>query len=322
MKEEKYITGVIILNYNNYNDTINCINSIEKYNTAPIKYIIVDNGSSNLNSVKELDSFLYCKFPREYTKVYDGAITNTLSHVTLLISSTNDGYAKGNNKGLNLAYNDNEIKSILILNNDILFVEDIIPYLLESYYYRLNKVAILSPILYKRNQVDLEIHCARKNVSITEAMKNNFLHYYYLLIKSNEVKRNKHRYLLYNGIPNMEFFKVEMPSGSCMFIDKQLFHSIGFFDPNTFLYWEENILYKKTCREGLDNYVSTKVKCVHLGGSSTSKSPSKFIINCGIESSLYYFKNYSGCSKISYLIFKFSCLFFKYSYKIQKMFFK
>lgn len=51
--------GIVILNYNNYNDTINCINSIEKYNTASIKYIIVDNGSTNPNSVKELDYF--CK---------------------------------------------------------------------------------------------------------------------------------------------------------------------------------------------------------------------------------------------------------------------
>lgn len=316
------VIGIIILNYNNYIDTINCIDSIEEYNTAPIKYIIVDNGSSNPNAVKELDKYLHNKFLESYTKIDDSQTTNILSHVTFLISSTNDGYAKGNNKGLDLAYKDNEIKSILILNNDILFVEDIIPYLYKTYYNTLDKVAILSPILYKKNQIDIEIHCARRNITLLEAVKSNLLHYYYLFIKSNEVKRNKHRYLLYNGIPNTEFIEVEMPSGSCMFIDKQLFKSIGSFDPNTFLYWEENILYKKTSKIGLNNYITTKVKCIHLGGSSISKSPSKFIVNCGIESSLYYFKNYSGCSRISYLIFKLSCLFFKYSYIIQKFIIK
>lgn len=39
-------TAIIILNYNNYEDTINCIESIEKYNTADIKYVIVDNNSN------------------------------------------------------------------------------------------------------------------------------------------------------------------------------------------------------------------------------------------------------------------------------------
>ncbi len=312
------ITGIIILNYNNYNDTINCINSIELYNTAPVKYIIVDNGSTNPNTIKELDKFLRYKFSESYSKIYDNQVTNILSHVTLLISSTNDGYAKGNNKGLELAYRDNEIKSILVLNNDILFVENIIPYLYESYYSRLDKVAILSPILYQKDQKNIDLTCARKNTSISEAIKHNLLHYYYLFTNNNEIKRNKHRYLLYNGIPNTEFIEVEMPSGSCMFIDKQLFQSIGSFDPNTFLYWEENILYKKTSQIGRNNYVSTKVKCIHLGASTISRTPSIFIVNCGIKSCLYYFKNYSGCSKISFLILKFSCLLFKNLYRIQK----
>ena len=39
-------TALIILNFNNYEDTINCIESVEKYNTAPVKLIIVDNAST------------------------------------------------------------------------------------------------------------------------------------------------------------------------------------------------------------------------------------------------------------------------------------
>ena len=314
--------GIVILNYNNYNDTINCINSIEKYNTASIKYIIVDNGSTNPNSVKELDYFLQNKFTDKYAKIYENQKTSILPYVTLLISTTNDGYAKGNNKGLELAYSDNDIKSILILNNDTLFIEDIIPYLYESYYHRLTKVAILSPILYKKNLSKIEIHCARNNITISEAIKKNLLYYYYLVTGKDEVTRNKHRYLLYKGVPNKEFLEVEMPSGSCMFIDKLLFKVIGSFDPNTFLYWEENILFIKTKKIGLTNYISTKIRCIHLGGSSTSKSPSMFIVNCGIESSLYYFKNYSGCSKFSYLLYKASCIFFKSLYTLQKKIYK
>lgn len=72
-----------------------------------------------------------------------------LTYVTFLISKTNDGYAKGNNKGLKLADLDDDIENILILNNDVLFVQDIIPELINGLK-NLNKAGIVSPVLYKK----------------------------------------------------------------------------------------------------------------------------------------------------------------------------
>ena len=40
-------TGIVILNFNNAAATIDCIRSIEKFNTAPVKYYVVDNGLRN-----------------------------------------------------------------------------------------------------------------------------------------------------------------------------------------------------------------------------------------------------------------------------------
>lgn len=45
------------MNYNNSYDTINCIKSVLNYNTYPVKFIVVDNGSPNLNVIEELDFF-------------------------------------------------------------------------------------------------------------------------------------------------------------------------------------------------------------------------------------------------------------------------
>ena len=50
-------TAIVILNYNTASDTIGCINSIEAHNTAPVKYIVVDNGSSDEKEIKLLDDF-------------------------------------------------------------------------------------------------------------------------------------------------------------------------------------------------------------------------------------------------------------------------
>ena len=48
--------------------------------------------------------------------------------------------------------------------------------------------------------------------------------------------------------PNLKdesLVEVDMPSGSCMLFEKSVFEEIEGFDPNTFLYYEEAILYHK-----------------------------------------------------------------------------
>lgn len=301
-------TAVVILNYNNIESTINCVKSIEKYNTAPIKYIIVDNGSTRESAVKDLDTFLSKTFREKYKQLSETDYQHTLPPVSLIASKTNDGYAKGNNKGLEFAYRDSTINNILILNNDILFVEDIIPRL-KDIYYTLPDVAILSPILYKSNLTDIDYNCARRNTTVYNEIFNNFFHYFLRLLHIDNV--GKSRYLIKNDKISSCILPIELPSGSCMFIDKDYFRKIGSFDPNTFLYWEENILYKKVERTSRRNYLVTNLKCIHLGASTSKSQPSLFILDCGQKSSLYYMKHYSGASKLLCVVFRISQLFDK-----------
>ena len=316
-------TALIILNYNNYEDTINCIESVEKYNTASIKYIVVDNGSTRSDTIDKLNAYFEIKFHENYKCLKAGEKhCLSLPYLTFLISPTNDGYACGNNKGLNLAYADSEIDRILILNNDILFVEDVIPQLIDSME-KLPDCAIISPILYKKGLKELDYNCARKNISPSELIKENFFHYWYRLNQNKYAERNAGRYILKNRQGELPpIIPIDLPSGSCMLIKKELFKKMGSFDPNTFLYYEENILYKKTKKLGLQNYLCTQLKCIHLGASSTSKSASLFIVDCNIHSSKYYIRNYSECSCMTYIIFYLSTLFFRVSFMLQKIVWK
>lgn len=310
--------AVIILNYNNYEDTINCIESVEKYNTAAIKYIVVDNRSTRLDAVDKLNAYFAERFQEDYICLGEGeSYSLPLPYLTFLVSSTNDGYACGNNKGLNLAYADNEINRILILNNDILFVEDIIPKLIEIME-ELPDCAIISPILYKKGLSEIDYNCARKNISPSELIKENFFHYWYRLNRKRYAYRSADRFILKNKPIQSVVIPIDLPSGSCMLIKKNLFQQIGSFDPHTFLYYEENILYKKTKKIGLQNYLYTQLKCIHLGASSTSKSASLFIIDSSIHSSRYYMRHYSGCSYATYALFYLSTLFFRVTFILQK----
>jgi GT2 family glycosyltransferase len=96
------LVSVIILNYNTYQLTCNCIESVIKY-TRGVTYeiILVDNNST------ECDASLFSeKFPG----------------ITLIKNKENNGFAKGNNLGIQYAQGD----TILLLNSDTLLQEDAI----------------------------------------------------------------------------------------------------------------------------------------------------------------------------------------------------
>lgn len=305
------MVGIVILNYNNIEDTLNCVKSIKQYNTYPIKIVIVDNGSSQSDIVKRLDYSLSKMFDGEYELIREGEKRYSLKHVTLLVSIINSGYAQGNNKGLELLYEDSSVTEILILNSDILFVDDIIGKLVSDLN-KLEKAAIISPILYKKNMEGIDYNCARKAIPLSDL----FIAYMFLfkdwfgILSKRSAKRNVLKTMGHDC--HEKVVEIELPSGSCMLIRKDLFHDIGFFDPNTFLYNEENILWVKINRLGYKNYLDTSLKCIHLGATTTnSKVPSMFLLNCSLQSNHYYLTNYTNagwlylkCMKFFYSLIK------------------
>ena len=297
-------TALIILQYNNYEDTINCIDSVLKYNTAPIKIIIVDNGSKRGNVVDQTDFLLRKKFGNDYTKLSDTSVSEGgLNKVSFVVSLYNSGYADGNNKGLKFAYTDSTINKVMILNNDVLFVEDIIPILSKNIENTLD-CAIVSPILYTRDMEKIDYNCARKHSTIWEEIYYNFFN----VICYDRVYKHlsKNRFLLKNA-DDRQLMPIELPSGSCMLINKDYFERIGSFDSHTFLYWEENILYEKIKKTGKRNYINKRCKCIHLGAQSTNSSQSNwFTFMCTVKSSIYYMKNYYDCNLFEYGLFRIS----------------
>lgn len=307
--ENKDITVIVILNYNNAEWTIKCIESIEKFNTAPIKYIVIDNGSDAIGEIDRLSVFLSERFCKNYRLISDCEDTSSnLQYATLIKSSTNDGYAKGNNKGLKYAFKDDSISNILILNNDITFVEDIIPSL-TFYLKSLPEAGIVSPILFSKTLDIYDYTCARNKSLILEEIFFNICHPFFP--KYVEKKLQSRRWLLLKEPQKGEAFQIDLPSGSCMLLDKSIFFKIGAFDPNTFLYWEEQILYEKIKKIGLKNYLCPDLKCIHWGGASTAKlTDSFFTLKCLNESCLYYWREYTDCTKLEYDILKFSISFY------------
>lgn len=294
-------TAIVILNYNNYNDTINCVNSVLKYNTASVKFFVVDNGSPDKSCVPSLDKYFRSTFSKDYLRVKDGEKKDLCDfpNLTFITSDINDGYARGNNKALKYIQNDEDAEYILILNNDILFVQDIIPSLIKNVM-TLPNAAIVSPLLLKRDGKSIDYNCARKEASVANIILQNIfiaLHLNFYDKKRYIIKYDKSKI-------NQSSVKIELPSGSCMLLRKDIFIKIGFFDSKTFLFYEEDILYKKTSAMHKVNYLIPSLRCIHLGGQSTSKRRNdyKFIFR-SYKSQTYYIHQYSGANFLQIFLY-------------------
>lgn len=106
--------GVVLLNYNGYEDTINCIKTLINQKNVNMSLVIVDNKSIN-DSYKILKDFV-----KEYEEKYD---------ITVMSTNSNLGFARGNNVGIRFLRNDKNCDFVFILNNDTL-VKD--PYAIEK----------------------------------------------------------------------------------------------------------------------------------------------------------------------------------------------
>ncbi|MBR0053118.1 MAG: glycosyltransferase [Bacteroidales bacterium] len=296
-------TGIIILNYNNAQDTKNCILSFEQHNTAPVKYIVVDNGSTNPDTVPELDRFFSDTFSGWYSRLTDkSGKAGILSPVTFLVSAKNDGYARGNNKGLRLAFGDDTIDSILIVNNDVLFIEDIVPTLIGQTR-ELPNPGMVSPILYKRDGKHIDYNCARYQGGNWSIILPLYWHNH----KRDKIRkfRDSEKVLLahpeYLQAPS---FQIDLPSGSCMFARKEVLQKVEGFDNGTFLYFEESILAAKLSRLGYANYCITGIHAIHLGASTTSKSNDLFLQKCMLESANRYLGKFGRMTTIQWIVWQ------------------
>lgn len=126
--------GVIILNFNGWQDTIACLASVYQSNYSQYQVIVVDNGSQD-DSLGQICDWARVqtgkpasKFSRviEYTRQETEEVQNIeeedfLKERKLIIikNEKNYGFAEGNNIGMRYALKDKEITRIALFNSDV-----------------------------------------------------------------------------------------------------------------------------------------------------------------------------------------------------------
>lgn len=101
---------IIVLQWNNSTDTLECLASLEKIRTPGVEILVVDNGSTD-GSLKRVQA----AYP----------------HLSYLDNGANLGYAEGNNRGIEIAL-EKGADFLLLLNNDTYVASNLIDAFLEA----------------------------------------------------------------------------------------------------------------------------------------------------------------------------------------------
>lgn len=120
---------VILLNWNGWRDTIECLTSLLESSGVEFMTIVCDNDSTD-GSLEEFRAWSRTALPSDATafltsaEVFEGALIGPQARVVFVSNGCNLGFAGGNNVGVHLAMNDGGCRFIWLLNSDTVVAPD------------------------------------------------------------------------------------------------------------------------------------------------------------------------------------------------------
>ena len=248
-----FLVGFIVLNYQTYELTKTCVDSILKLHRkgCDVKIVIVDNSSKDGSGKKLKEVY------QENDSVY------------VIMCDKNVGFAEGNNQGFYFIKQHFDANFVVTTNSDVVFVQKSFLIILFRLYEK-NKFWVAGPDIYVKDRFfhqnpSMHYDSKLKTQGYTSIDKincyikkwNNELEHmkkadYYALYKYVREKYRKTVVVkLFFFMKNLVFrdydYKLQKENvclqGSCLIFDSRYIReSINLFTPLTFLYLEEQIL--------------------------------------------------------------------------------
>ncbi len=238
----KQQVSIIILNWNGWKDTVECLESVYHLDYDNYNVVVVDNGfeDKSIEMIREyasgkleiksnfVDMDIKNKNLRlfEYTNVelkslideskkFDDLESN--NKLILIKNDNNDGFSVGNNIGIKFSIEILNPKYILLLNNDTVVDRNFLKEMI-SFADNKKKVGIVGPKVYYYDNPD-QIAYIGHNVNLCTAR-----------ISDPDLKFDK-----YDSTP----LKIDFVVGCGLLIKTGVIEDIGLLDPDYFLYYED-----------------------------------------------------------------------------------
>lgn len=284
---KKEITGMVVLNYNDYSSTENLLKIVDTITSIDV-IIVVDNCSSD-DSFIQLKKFVSRK-------------------ISVIKTEANRGYAAGNNFGIKYAIEKLSVDNLFIANPDIIIDATTVERVLEFLESKPD-VGIVSCLMKKADGSICE--SAWRLPGLKECVYDSCIilkHYF------------KDKWDYEESIEGKKYIPVDVIPGSFFAIKSQVMDSIGYFDERTFLYYEENILAIKAKENGYKNYLLCNASYVHNHSVTINKNIKSLRkkLRIAYESRAIYCREYLNVGKIKELWLFISYIFGSNSYLLAK----
>lgn len=211
--------GIVVLNWNNAIDTIECIKSVLKINYTRYQLYVVDNYSTD-DSVETI-----CRYLQEnqinFCWVDELDIQKTIFdkfRVILVRSSSNKGFSGGNNIAINNITSKGLADYIWILNNDTIVDKNALATMVE--------MANSDPHIGIVGSKILDYY----NKDLIQTAGGGRLDY---------LKGTTKHIAVFESMNWDQPVTLDYITGASMLIKKELIERIGLLDEDYFLYWED-----------------------------------------------------------------------------------
>lgn len=255
--------GMVILNYNDYKTTISLLESIKDYKCLNL-IAVVDNNSSDNSS--------------KYLKKYDS------KKIKILKTDKNGGYAYGLNYGAKYLNKQLGKCNIIFSNSDVIISKEEDLKQLSSDIGK-HSIALVGPTIVENKSLNR----GWMMPTIKDEIKFNlpFVSRKYL----KEIRYDEEHY-------QEDLSIVGVVSGCFFCCSGEVLEQIGYFDENTFLYYEEQILSKKLEKIDKQVAVDNKVVIIHNHSVTIDKNINKINKYKILKNSQRYFvENYLYATK-------------------------
>jgi len=276
--------SIIILNWNGWEDTIECLESVYQITYPNYDVIVVDNGSEN-ESVEKIKEYAegrlsvescffeyttenkplqYVEYSLEEAETGEGterAIAHLPSNKKLILikNDKNFGFAEGNNIAIRYALKALNPEYILLLNNDTVVDKNFLTELVNVIEAD-EKIAFAGPKNYYydyHGRTDV-INFAGGKITMWRG-------------KSEHIGVNEFDEGQYDCITNTDYV-----TGACLLARREVLETIGLLDPTYFLYWEETDWCMRARNAGYKLVYVPGAKIWHKVAASQEGSVNKF----------------------------------------------
>lgn len=262
MRSTKLDLSVIIINYNSFEFTRECIQSVLGNTSSTVTYeiIIVDNASKN-------DDYLALK---NYISDLEH------SKVKLFRSRINTGFGGGNMYAVQFANS----TYYLFLNNDTLLINDPIK-ICYDFMEKTKDAALCGPQIFNEHQIK-EVSFDHFTSIGREVFGKKMLEFVFPRTKPNRRK-------LYTRPLSVDYV-----NGSFMFFRAKDFDLVGGFDTNIFLYFEESDICYRLKKKNKKTYFIPSASYLHYQGKSIENTSWNIKTKIELKTSMFYVirKNY------------------------------